>query len=107
MIALYVAFDNGQPHRFWDNPDYDYNKLRSSEKEITSYEDAQIVAVFSIKSNTTLAALLSMLRTVFVCIVFTIGSLFFSKDAKKLVIEPIANMIHKVNKIARDPLEAA
>ncbi len=65
------------------------------------------MAVFSFKYNTRVAAALSILRTIFVCIVFTIGSLFFSKDAKKLVIEPIANMIHKVNKIARDPLEAA
>jgi len=72
-----------------------------------SFKDASVVAVFDFFPNTRMAALLSILRTIFVCIVFTIGSMFFSKDAKKLVIEPIANMIQKVNKIARDPLEAA
>ena len=66
------------------------------------------MTIFNLKATTRLTAILSALRTIFVCmIVFTVGSIFFSKDAKQLVIVPISNMIQKVNKIARDPLEAA
>lgn len=72
-----------------------------------SYESGTIVAVFDFRYTTKLTSLLSILRTIFVCIIFLIGSIFFSKDAKKLVIIPITNMINKVNKIAKDPLQAA
>lgn len=84
------------------------DKLRGSEKEIVTYGDnAEVTACFDFRSMTKLTAILSILRTIYVCIVFIVGSLFFSKDAKQLVIIPIMNMIQKVNKIARDPLEAA
>ncbi len=84
------------------------NKLRGSEKEIVLQgKNDEVAACFDFRSMTKLNAILSILRTIYVCIVFIVGSLFFSKDAKQLVIIPIMNMIQKVNKIARDPLEAA
>ena len=85
------------------------NKLRGSEKEIVIYEgdNGNVAACFDFRSMTKLTAILSILRTIYVCIVFIVGSLFFSKDAKQLVIIPIMNMIQKVNKIAWDPLEAS
>jgi hypothetical protein len=48
-------------------------------------------------------ALLSFLRTIFVCMVLTFGSLMFSKDANDLALRPIERMIEKVNKIAKNP----
>ncbi len=47
--------------------------------------------------------MLSFLRTIFVCIVLTSASLFFSKDANDLALRPIERMIDKVNKIAKNP----
>lgn len=41
------------------------------------------------------------------CFVLASGAMFFSKDANDLVIQPIEAMIQKVNRIAKNPLEAA
>jgi len=50
---------------------------------------------------------LGILRTIFVCIVLTISSIYFSKDANDLVVRPIEIMLEKVKKISNNPLEAA
>ena len=36
-----------------------------------------------------------------------LGALLFSKETNDLVINPIENMIEKVNRISKDPLKAA
>lgn len=59
------------------------------------------------RANTRLTAALSICRTFFVCFVLAAGALFFSKDANDLVISPIEAMITKVNRIAKNPLQAA
>jgi len=51
------------------------------------------MAVFDFKYFTKLNSILSILRTIFVLIVFLVGSIFFTKDAKQLVILPIMSMI--------------
>lgn len=93
----------------WTNTTVNINDYWGNEKEIVLYGDdkANIVAVFDFKYFTKLNCVLSILRTIFVLIVFLVGSIFFTKDAKQLVILPIMSMIQKVNKIAWDPLEAA
>ena len=45
-------------------------------------------------------------RTLYVCVVLTLGALFFSKDANDLALRPIERMIEKVEKIARNPISA-
>ena len=52
-------------------------------------------------------AILSICRTIFVCIVLTIASISFTEDANKLVLGPIERMLEKVKLIAKDPLKAA
>ncbi len=46
-------------------------------------------------------------RTLFVCVVLSIGSIFFSSDANTLVLNPIERMLEKVKLIASNPLAAA
>jgi hypothetical protein len=41
---------------------------------------------------------------VFVCIVLTLGAIYFNKDANKLVVTPIERMIDRVKRIAKNPL---
>ena len=43
----------------------------------------------------------------FVCVVLSIASIFFTNDANKLVLGPIERMLEKVKLIARNPLAAA
>ena len=41
------------------------------------------------------------------CFVLAVGALIFSKEANDLVIQPIEDMLQKVNRISRNPLMAA
>lgn len=50
---------------------------------------------------------LSIARTIFVCVVLTIASIFFTSDANVLVLGPIERMLEKVKLIAKNPLAAA
>lgn len=47
------------------------------------------MAAFNQKSDNNLNAILSIIRTLFVSVVLTVGALYFSKDSNNLVIEPI------------------
>eukprot|EP00357_Protocruzia_adherens_P001022 CAMPEP_0114995004 /NCGR_PEP_ID=MMETSP0216-20121206/13473_1 /TAXON_ID=223996 /ORGANISM="Protocruzia adherens, Strain Boccale" /LENGTH=951 /DNA_ID=CAMNT_0002358967 /DNA_START=34 /DNA_END=2889 /DNA_ORIENTATION=- len=95
----------------YENPD----DLRTEEKDTVwvTYTNDQaeelilIEAIFDLRFTTRWTAGLSMIRTVFVCIVLASAALFFSKDAQDLVLTPIETMIKKVNDIARNPLLAA
>jgi RPA family protein len=57
--------------------------------------------------DTQLNALLSIVMTTFVIMVMVTGALFFNKDSNELVVIPIENMLRKVRRIIRNPLEAA
>jgi len=63
--------------------------------------------VFDSRANTRLIAILSFIRTLFVCLVLGIGSFLFKKDANDVIIQPVLIMIEKIRRIADNPLEAA
>ena len=65
------------------------------------------IAIYDLRKNGKLIASLSIGATIFVCIVLASGALLFSSEANRLVIEPIEQMIEKVNRITANPLEAA
>jgi len=48
-----------------------------------------MMSAFDQRSDNKLNAMLSIFRTIFVSIVLTLGTLYFSKDANDLVISPI------------------
>lgn len=66
-----------------------------------------IIAYFDDKFDQNISAVLSMLRTLFVCVVMAGAALLFSKDATDLVLTPIENMMRKINNITENPLNAA
>jgi hypothetical protein len=47
------------------------------------------------------------MRTIFVCLVLSIASYFFTNDANTLVLNPIERMLEIVKLIAKNPLAAA
>jgi hypothetical protein len=53
-----------------------------------------------------LQAILGLCQTFGVCIILSSGAYFFSKNTSDLVIDPIENMIERVNHITSDPLSA-
>lgn len=69
-----------------------------------NYDPVKVVT--DLRGHNTFEALLSIGRTVFVCIVLTLGALMFSRDVNIIALAPLERMIHKVNKLAQDPLSS-
>lgn len=66
-----------------------------------------ITMYFDGRSSISLGAWLSIIRTVFVCLVLAVSILKLSKDTEDLVLDPLEAMIKKVDRISKNPLEAA
>eukprot|EP00418_Pyrodinium_bahamense_P049932 CAMPEP_0179173142 /NCGR_PEP_ID=MMETSP0796-20121207/85425_1 /TAXON_ID=73915 /ORGANISM="Pyrodinium bahamense, Strain pbaha01" /LENGTH=1058 /DNA_ID=CAMNT_0020876339 /DNA_START=138 /DNA_END=3312 /DNA_ORIENTATION=+ len=66
----------------------------------------QLVLLFDISKLSTMEAVMSMVRTVFIIIILTMGALLFNADADNLVLHPIERMINKVELIRKNPLYA-
>lgn len=62
---------------------------------------------FDNKWEQNLTAILGIFRTIFICVVMAGAALLFSKDATNLVLNPIENMMRKINNITENPLNAA
>lgn len=66
-----------------------------------------MVAFYSTKAEAQLTAMLSIIRTFFVCIVLSVASYYFTNDANTLVLNPIERMLEVVKLISKNPLAAA
>jgi hypothetical protein len=85
----------------WESSEISIKDLRASEKDAITLEDSdEFVAIFDLRSVTRMTAGLSIVRTIFVCVLLTSGSLYLTKDAQEIVILPIEQMIKKVNSIS-------
>ena len=56
--------------------------------------------------NIKITAILNLARTIFVCIILSVGALFFSKDANDIALRPIEKMIENICFISKNPLNA-
>jgi hypothetical protein len=65
------------------------------------------VAVYDVRVRTQAEGIISISRTFFICILLTLASIYFNKDANELVLIPIERMIEKVKMIAKNPMIAA
>ncbi|OMJ92736.1 hypothetical protein SteCoe_4489 [Stentor coeruleus] len=63
-------------------------------------------AIYDLSSQTSMQAGINMIKTFFICLVLTIGSVMFSKDTNEIVLEPLENMIRTVKNISKNPLKA-
>jgi class 3 adenylate cyclase len=90
--------------------------LREEEKIFVSDDCGQLipnntdysicVAVFDDRANSHLSSILNILKTIFICLVFSGGAIWFSKDTSEMVLEPIESMIKKIKEISKNPIEA-
>ncbi|OMJ72818.1 hypothetical protein SteCoe_28655 [Stentor coeruleus] len=91
----------------------DISTLRENEKiyivlnGVDSSYEFYSVAIFDARYSMKLASQLNICKTVFICLVLGVFSYVLDRDSKELVINPIENMIKKVKKISKNPLEAA
>lgn len=90
-----------------------YKDLRNEEITIFSItkdnndDDVLAFSVMDNRKDNDLDAILSIVRTIFVSIVLSVGAMAFSRDVERLVVEPIEGMLKRVQRIAENPLEAA
>ncbi|OMJ77735.1 hypothetical protein SteCoe_22604 [Stentor coeruleus] len=100
---VYLSWTNVTGDYDW-NGDINYNDLRYNEIFYYSYKN--IISIFDLRYDSKLISLLNIFKTLFICVVLTLGALFFTKDAENLVIKPIEIMLAKVRRIAKNPLSA-
>jgi hypothetical protein len=53
-----------------------------------------------------ISSILNISKTVFVCIIFSFGSMFFFSDVLEMVLAPIESMTKKVQNMANNPMMA-
>lgn len=71
-----------------------------------SSQEGQLVVFFDVRARVAWEAGMSMIQTAFLVLVLIFGAMLFSRDADKLVLQPIERMIKLVELIRRDPLYA-
>ena len=64
----------------------------------------QTWAVLDMRWFSQFAALLNMLRTLFICAILGVGVFVFNRDASRLVLQPIERMLKKVKDVSENPL---
>ncbi|CAG9331270.1 unnamed protein product [Blepharisma stoltei] len=107
LIYLYVKNKNT-----WETST-DQDDLRDTEKTYAYLENKSSdyyyasYAVFDIRKTVRLEAGLNIIRTVFICILLSAATMMLTNDAQKMVLNPLENMIKKIQDIAKNPLQAA
>jgi len=69
--------------------------------------DSSYSVLFSKEKQEKFTAFLLLLKTIFICLVLAVGSIYSAQDAQNLVLLPIERMIEKVKLLAKDPLAAS
>ena len=93
----------------WKNQFIDIGDLRTDEIDTSIIEAEngfEFISVWSKLDEAYLQSGLSISRTIFVCLVLSIASFFFTNDANVLVLSPLERMLEKVKLIAKNPLAA-
>ncbi len=53
-----------------------------------------------------LSNVLIIVKTIFICVIFSVGTMYFFKDVLEMVVEPIESMISKIKDMTVNPLNA-
>ena len=101
---IYLSWSNFTGTFLWQQG-ISFNDLRYTEIYYTSNSD--ITSIFDIRYDARLSSLLNIMKTIFICVVLTLGSLYFSKDSEELVIKPIEKILDKVKQISNNPIAAS
>ena len=91
--------------------DQAHKRLRCTEFAYTTYS-SQLpdessgfsFAFFDLQKESRVQALLNIMRTLFVCVILTVGAVLFSKDTNVLVLRPLDRMVSKIQAMSDNPL---
>lgn len=110
LLYLNVPEDGDYPGFRYESSTYlnEYDKMRTNEllKVESSDENSQVDIIISNRDVAKNQALINIIRTLFVCVVLTMGALWFSADVNVIALQPLEKMIEKVNRIATNPIAA-
>lgn len=110
LIALYVNHVDA-PKLKWESEICNFRDLRDIEIVMVTSNiipsEHYYVAIYDVRHILQLQSGLSLIQTIVVCMILTLGALMFQKITSDLVIKPIEQMIERVNHISKDPLQAA
>jgi class 3 adenylate cyclase len=81
-------------------------EFRKSELSTAISPEGNVVIIFSLISDIKINALLNIIKTVCLCILVTVATIFFERDVKSLVLDPLEVMIEIVDKVSKDPIKA-
>lgn len=102
--VVYLEYTDKTGTFTWES-DSSYTSLRYNEIYFAS--STNVISIFDLRYDTKLTSLLNIFMTIFVCIVLTLGAIYFTKDSEDLVIKPIEKMIERVKVIAKNPIAAS
>lgn len=101
---VYLEYENTTGKYDWESST-SYADLRYNEIYYSATGD--FISIFDLRYDAKLTSILNICRTIFICIVLALGSIYFSKDSEDLIIKPIEKMIEKIKVIAKNPIAAA
>lgn len=90
----------------YTNSTWENYPFRKSELSTAISPDSGVIILYSLLFDNKIVALLNILKTIFLCILVTIATVYFENDVKNLVLEPLEVMIEIVEKVAKDPIKA-
>ena len=91
------------------NDEYDkyrVNEIIKMQSNSEADNSDNVLIILDGRKVATTQALINICRTVFVCLVLTLGALWFSQDVNEIALQPLEKMIEKVNRIASNPIAA-
>lgn len=80
--------------------------FRYSEIDSAISPAGDVVILYSVFYENQFSAMLSIIKTLFVCLSLLIATVYFEKDTKKLVLDPLEIMIEIVEMVSKDPIKA-
>jgi class 3 adenylate cyclase len=81
-----------------------YSNGTEIDSSLMALDDCYSFAYFSMKDDIVWDAWMSMLKTFFIMFLLVVASFAFTRDAEKLVIQPIERMVKTIKSLARNPL---
>ncbi len=91
---------------YYSNNTFENLEMRKSDLDTAISHDNAIVIIFSLSNQSNLLALLNIIKTLCLCFLVTIATIYFERDVKNLVLDPLESMIEIVDKVAKDPIKA-
>jgi len=91
---------------FYVNSTWDGYDFRKSELSTAISPDGNVVIIYSLLYDNRFNSLLNIIKTICLCILVTIATVYFESDVKNLVLNPLEIMIEIVDKVAKNPIKA-